>query len=132
MDNYFGVIQQQPPLGSFSHSFSVGDIVERGAQPFRFQNMWLKEVGFKNQIEAWWKEKTVKGTSSFIISEKLKALKQKLKRWNKEFGKVEKRKKSAILKSKDREEVEAQRALTLSEMILKFGRYGGIQKVGFI
>ena len=50
--------------------------------------MWLKE-GFKDQIREWWKSVTFKGTSSYVMIEKIKALKDKLKVWNQDvFGKV--------------------------------------------
>ena len=26
----------------------------RGILPFRFENMWLKEEGFKNLVNEWW------------------------------------------------------------------------------
>ena len=61
--------------------------MRRGAIPFRFENMWLKEEGFKELLRGWWFNYS--GSYSFILTEKLKALKIKLKNWNKEvFGKV--------------------------------------------
>ena len=57
--------------------------------PFRFENMWLKEEGFKELLRGWWQGFNCSGSYSFVLSEKLKALKVKLKNWNKEvFGKV--------------------------------------------
>ena len=39
----------------------------------------------------------VRGTSSYVVAEKLKSLKRKLKSWNKDvFGRVEDRKKQAL------------------------------------
>ncbi|KAL6321189.1 hypothetical protein AAG906_015533 [Vitis piasezkii] len=52
-------------------------------------NMWLKEEGFKELLKGWWQGFNFSGSYSFVLSEKLKALKVKLKNWNKEaFGKV--------------------------------------------
>ncbi|RVW98500.1 hypothetical protein CK203_026862 [Vitis vinifera] len=56
----------------------------RGPIPFRFENMWLKEEGFKELLRGWWQGFNCSGSYSFVLSEKLKALKVKLKNWNKE------------------------------------------------
>ena len=57
------------------------------------------------------------GFDSYVLIEKLKALKLKLKLWNKEvFGRVEERKKSALKKVDYWDAIEAQRPLSLSEM----------------
>ncbi|KAL6328006.1 hypothetical protein AAG906_031350 [Vitis piasezkii] len=51
--------------------------------------MWLKEDGFKDLLKGWWQGFNYSGSYSFILTEKLKALKIKLKEWNSEvFGKV--------------------------------------------
>ena len=61
--------------------------MRRGPTPFRFENMWLKEEGFKDVPRTWWEGLNFFGSASFILAEKLKALKPLLKRWNKEvFG----------------------------------------------
>ena len=66
-----------------------GGEVRRGPTPFRFENMWLKEDGFKDLLKGWWQGFNYSGSYSFILTEKLKALKIKLKEWNSEvFGKV--------------------------------------------
>ena len=50
-----------------------------GPSPFHFANMWLKLEGFHNLIDGWWKSFVFRGTNSFLLMEKLKALKCKLK-----------------------------------------------------
>ena len=51
--------------------------------------MWLKGEGFKELLKGWWQGFNYSGSYSFILTEKLKALKIKLKEWNsKVFGKV--------------------------------------------
>ena len=66
-----------------------GGGVRRGPTPFRFENMWLKGEGFKELLKGWWQEFNYSRSYSFILTEKLKALKIKLKDWNSEvFGKV--------------------------------------------
>ena len=70
-----------------------GGGMRRGPTSFRFENMWLKEEGFKEVLKKWWEGIQVNGSASFILAEKLKALKPILRIWNKEvFGKVETKK----------------------------------------
>ncbi|RVW65596.1 putative ribonuclease H protein [Vitis vinifera] len=71
--------------------------VRRGPTPFRFENMWLKEDGFKDLLKGWWQGFNYNGSYSFILTEKLKALKIKLKEWNSEvFGRIEVNKRLAL------------------------------------
>ena len=49
----------------------------------------VKEEGFKELLKSWWQGFIVRGSCSFVLAEKLKALKTNLKIWNKEvFGKI--------------------------------------------
>ncbi|RVW44142.1 hypothetical protein CK203_089377 [Vitis vinifera] len=67
-----------------------GGVVRRGPMPFRFENMWLKEEGFKDKLQAWWESLNFNGIASFVLGAKLKALKPLLREWNRNvFGKVE-------------------------------------------
>ena len=50
--------------------------------PFRFENMWLKGEGFVDRIRSWWDSYQFHGAPSFILANKLKLLKNDLKRWN--------------------------------------------------
>ena len=64
--------------------------VRRGSTSFRFENMWLKEKDFKDLMRLWWEGLNFSGSASFILVEKMKALKFILRNWNKEvFGKIE-------------------------------------------
>ena len=61
--------------------------------------MWLKVEGFKSLILAWWNSLEFRGAGSYMLIERLKALKVNLKSWNKEaFGRVEERKKATLKK----------------------------------
>ena len=52
--------------------------------------MWLKVEGFKDLMKSWWEGDNFSGSSSFILAKKLKVLKSKLKKWNKDiFNRVE-------------------------------------------
>ena len=76
-----------------------GKSVRRRVHPFKFKNMWLKEKGFKDLIRVWWQSFTFRGISSYVLMEKIKALKENLKVWNEEvFGMVEANKKETLIK----------------------------------
>ena len=46
--------------------------------------------GFKDLMKSWWEGDSFSGSLSFILAEKLKVLKSKLKEWNRDiFGRVE-------------------------------------------
>ncbi|RVW42753.1 hypothetical protein CK203_079930 [Vitis vinifera] len=67
-----------------------GGGLRRGPSPFRFENMWLKVEGFKDLLKAWWEGDNFNGFCNFILVEKLKVVKSKLKEWNKDvFGRVD-------------------------------------------
>ncbi|KAJ9703033.1 hypothetical protein PVL29_004689 [Vitis rotundifolia] len=52
--------------------------------------MWLKEEGFKDKLQAWWKGLSFSGSARFVLVVKLQALKLLLRYWNRNaFGKVE-------------------------------------------
>ena len=71
-----------------------GGLSGRGSLPFRFENMWVNADGFKNIINEWWPSNEVRGSGSYVLIEKLKALKVKLKIWNRQvFGRVDEREK---------------------------------------
>ena len=55
--------------------------------------MWLQANGFHNLIADWWANLEIRGTKSYVLMEKMKALKAILRSWNKEtFGRVEEKK----------------------------------------
>ena len=56
--------------------------------------MWLKAKGFVERVQQWWNGYCFVGSHSFILAQKLKALKVDLKKWNREeFGDLAFRKK---------------------------------------
>ncbi|MCH91477.1 LINE-1 reverse transcriptase like, partial [Trifolium medium] len=50
-----------------------------GPKPFRFNNYWLLHKNFKKVVEDGWKEQQVSGWMGFVLKEKLRGLKIKLK-----------------------------------------------------
>ena len=57
----------------------------------------VKGNGFKNLINKCWQSIEVRGSGSYVLTEKLKALKARLRQWNREvIGRVEARKKESF------------------------------------
>ncbi|RVW42036.1 hypothetical protein CK203_093309 [Vitis vinifera] len=97
-------------------SYWIGE-GERGHVPFRFENMWLKEEGFKDLLKGWWQGLSFSGSFSFILAEKLKALKAILKTWNKDvFGKVGVNKRLALDKVAFWDSQKKMRLLSMEEL----------------
>lgn len=58
-----------------------------GPKSFRFNNYWVKHKDFLSFVKEEWDVVSVIGQGDFILKENLKALKRKLKWWNKKvFG----------------------------------------------
>ena len=59
-------------------------LVEAGGlmRGFKFENMWLKEEGFVERVQGWWSGYSFTGSPSFVLANKIKALKVDLKLWN--------------------------------------------------
>lgn len=53
-------------------------------RPFRFENAWLLHPRFTSNIDKWWKEDlNIQGTKMYMLRQRLKYIKSKLKDWNK-------------------------------------------------
>ena len=88
------LVQSTLPRPISDHCRILLDVggIRTGPRPFRFEIMWLRVEGFKDLLKQWWHGLNFFGSFSFILAEKLKALKGILKSWNKEvFGRVERR-----------------------------------------
>ena len=75
--------QRRPPR-LLSNHFPIlleCDVVRRGRSPFRFENTWLKAGGFIDFVKIGGFLQ-FHGTLSFVLANKLKALKLDLKKWN--------------------------------------------------
>jgi len=63
-----------------------------GPKPFRFNNFCIENPKFKEVVEEAWRNQELSGWMSFVLKEKLKGLKVKIKEWNKiEYGGMEER-----------------------------------------
>lgn len=61
-----------------------------GPKPFRYLNLWSTHPDFKEFVSRKWDSYNIDGWGSFIMKEKLKLLKEDLKKWNVEvFGNLE-------------------------------------------
>ncbi|RVW75378.1 Transposon TX1 uncharacterized 149 kDa protein [Vitis vinifera] len=76
---FSGVVQSTLSRPMSDHCPILLDMgrMRRGPMPFHFENMWLKEEGFKDLLKIWWQGLNFKGSSSFIMAAKLKALKKR-------------------------------------------------------
>jgi hypothetical protein len=91
-----------------------------GEKYFKFENMWLKSVGFVEQVQRWWESYDFRGLPSFVLASKLKALKVDLKIWNAEvFGDVGKKKTELLEGIKELECFEEAWGLVEEERIQK-------------
>ena len=118
-DCQFGKVTQRILPRSISDHSPIlleGGTWLNGPSPFRFENMWLKVEGFKELIRDWWQSFEFRGTHSYVLMEKNKALKVKLKEWNKGvFGNVDEQKKSALKKVALWDDIESRRPLSNGE-----------------
>ncbi|RVW36927.1 hypothetical protein CK203_094920 [Vitis vinifera] len=96
-DNLFnGAVQGVLPRPIFDHfPILLEGGMKRGPFPFRFENTWLEEEGFKDQMKTWWGSLSFTRTSNFVLDAKLRE--DILKTWNKEvFGLIETKKGEAL------------------------------------
>jgi hypothetical protein len=49
--------------------------LQNGNHSFKFENMWLKEEGFVENVRNWWGSFSFVGSLSFVLAKKLRALK---------------------------------------------------------
>lgn len=64
-----------------------GNHIDWGSKLFKISNAWLDHKDFIPFVSSVWNSFSVKGREDFILKEKLKLLKEALRKWNKEvFG----------------------------------------------
>ncbi|RVW77217.1 hypothetical protein CK203_043333 [Vitis vinifera] len=89
---------------------------EEGSFTIQFENMWLEEKGFMDQMKRWWGSLTFIGSFSFVLDAKLRALKVLLKTWNKEvFGVIDTKKREALSQVVYWDELENHSTLSLED-----------------
>jgi len=91
-----------------------------GKRHFKFENMWLKSDGFVEKVQRWWESYDFQGLPSYVLANKLKALKADLKKWNAEvFGDVGRKKKELLEGINELEGFEESRGLVEEEPVRK-------------
>ncbi|KAG5580158.1 hypothetical protein H5410_050785 [Solanum commersonii] len=87
---------------------------------FKFESWWLRVEGFKEKVQQWWGAFVVKGRPDYILVEKLKMLKEKLKEWSRNNrGNWKQRKGDILNQIAALEAIQEQRALTDDEAMQK-------------
>ncbi|XP_058741846.1 uncharacterized protein LOC131614250 [Vicia villosa] len=68
----------------------VKDNVDWGPKPFKVNNEWFQLKSFLPFVKKSWEEAVVEGRSDFVLKEKFRILKERLKWWNEEvFGRID-------------------------------------------
>ncbi|XP_058732644.1 uncharacterized protein LOC131604201 [Vicia villosa] len=68
----------------------MSDKCNWGPKPFKFNNEWFSFDSFIPFVEGEWKSLKLEGRADYVLKEKLRILKDKLKKWNKEvFCKID-------------------------------------------
>lgn len=68
----------------------ISDSQNWGPKPFKFNNEWFSSDSFIPFVEDEWNRMVVRGRGDYVLKEKLRLLKDKIKVWNKEvFGKFD-------------------------------------------
>lgn len=63
---------------------------DKGAKPFRFVNAWIPHPQFIEVVEMSYRDGGIERWGGYVFKEKLKRLREKLKKWNKDcFGHID-------------------------------------------
>lgn len=83
-ENFTQIVQSSLPKIASDHNpiMSCGDEGWKKSY-FKFETRWLEVEGFKEKVKNWWESFSVTGRAGYILVEKLKMLKVKLKEWSK-------------------------------------------------
>ncbi|XP_058766821.1 uncharacterized protein LOC131640445 [Vicia villosa] len=91
--DWWGVIGQQLGERDISNHcpiWIVADKKDWGPKPFKFNNEWFQNKDFMGFVEKEWKEMEVYSRGDFVLKEKMRILKSKLRWWYVNvFGKID-------------------------------------------
>ncbi|KAJ9708595.1 hypothetical protein PVL29_000566 [Vitis rotundifolia] len=104
-----------------------------GPTPFKFENMWLQHLSFKESFGSWWIEFQGDGWEGHKFMRKLQFLKAKLKEWNKtSFGDLIERKKSILFDLANFDSMEQKGGLSPELLIQRALRKGELEEVKWV
>ncbi|KAK9929538.1 hypothetical protein M0R45_026633 [Rubus argutus] len=99
-------------IGQISLLCNIGGILKWGPEPFRVENMWLKNPSFKENFTGWWETDLGPSWERFKFMNKLRGVKTNIKMWSKEvFGDVLMEKKSVEMKIKEQDNMDEREGL---------------------
>ncbi|XP_058760200.1 uncharacterized protein LOC131633504 [Vicia villosa] len=85
-----GQLIEDRDISDHSPVWIVSDVTNWGPKPFKFNNEWFSLESFMPFGENEWKKIKLEGKGDFVLKEKLRLFKDKLRRWNKEvFGRID-------------------------------------------
>ncbi|XP_057452728.1 uncharacterized protein LOC130744569 [Lotus japonicus] len=61
-------------------------VPDSGPKPFYYFNHWVDEEGFKELVEAWWTSAVYQGWSGYVLQQKLRGLRGKIREWRRKKG----------------------------------------------
>ena len=121
-DHFPSIIQWRMPRLMSNHFpilLECGQL-QKCRWPFRFEKMWFKADGFVDRVKQWWLSNQFDGSPSYILANKLKALKANLKKWNTEsFGNVGIKKNQLLYELHEIDRAAESRILTSDEKLRK-------------
>ena len=88
-----------------------------GPKPFRIMDCWLSDASFKKAVTESWTSNQISGWGGYVLKQKIKALKNSLRAWNRDhFGDTFKRFKKIEEELNKLEESTSDRHLSLQEV----------------
>ncbi|XP_057425847.1 uncharacterized protein LOC130719232 [Lotus japonicus] len=85
----FSNISQSVLPWNVSNHRAVGlffGVPDSGPKPFYYFNHWVDEEGFKELVEAWWTSAVYPGWSGYVLQQKLRGLRGKIREWRRKKG----------------------------------------------
>ena len=117
-----GSIQHPLDRNFFGHCLVLlrSKVVDWGPKPFRVQDCWLLNKSFKSIVKECWLSQQQSGWGGFVLKEKIKKLKERLKTWNRDrFGDTLKKYKKIEGELNQLEVNLADRPLSPQQMIIR-------------